>query len=115
MPKPESDPMKLCWCHKTRAMRIIWMLEELGKPYERITIDIRDPIDRANPDFRAASPMSKVPAFADGKTKLWNSGAICLYLTDKYPAANLGVGIGEPRRGEYLQWIVFNNGSSNPP
>ena len=110
----EIADMKLYWCPKTRAMRIAWMLEELGEPYERIAIDIRDPKDRANPDFRAASPMGKVPAFADAETKLWDSGAICLYLTDKYPAAKLGVAIGEPQRGHYLQWLMFSNAVIEP-
>ncbi len=106
--------MKLYWCPKTRAMRIVWMLEELGEPYERVAINIRDPEDRANPDFRAASPMGKVPALADGETKLWDSGAICLYLTDQYPTANLGVAIGDPQRGRYLQWLMFNNAVIEP-
>ena len=55
----------LFWCPKTRASRILWLLEELGQPFEVRTIDIRDPEARADPEFRAASPMGKVPAIMD--------------------------------------------------
>jgi glutathione S-transferase len=50
--------MKLYWCPRTRAFRAAWMLEELRRPYERAVIDVRDQAARADPDFRAASPMA---------------------------------------------------------
>ncbi len=106
--------MKFYWCPHTRAVRIAWLLEELGRPYERITIDIRDEEARANPDFRAVSPMGKVPALVDGSVKLWDSGAICIYLADAYPEAGLGVAIGDPQRGAFLQWAMFTNAVIEP-
>lgn len=106
--------MKLYWCEQTRAFRIVWMLEELGEPYERIRVGIRDGENKDDPDFRAASPMGKVPAIIDGPTKLWDSGAICLYLADKYPEAGLGISMDDPRRGEFLQWLMFTNAVIEP-
>ena len=101
--------MKLYWCPKTRAIRALWMLEELGVPFERVFIDIRDAKAKADPAFRAASPMGKVPALEDGATRLCDSGAICAYLADQYPKAGLAPAIGDPQRGAYLQWLMFTN------
>jgi glutathione S-transferase len=106
--------MKLYWCPKTRAVRAVWMLEELGVPYERVFIDIRDAGATANAAFRAVSPMGKVPALEDGATRLWDSGAICAYLADEYPNAGLAPPIGSPDRGAYLQWLLYTNSVIEP-
>lgn len=106
--------MKLYWYPKTRAVRALWMLEELGVPYERVKVDIRDPAAKSDPAFRAASPMGKVPALEDGTTRLWDSGAICLYLADRYPAAELAPAIDSPDRGRYLQWVLYTNAVIEP-
>ena len=106
--------MKLYWCPRTRAFRAAWMLEELGRPYERVAIDIRNDAARADPDFRVASPMGKVPALVDGAVKLWDSGAICLDLADAYPEAGLSVAIGDPARGAFLQWTLYTNAVIEP-
>jgi len=106
--------IRLYWCANTRARRALWMLEELGQPFERVVIDIRDPAAKANAAFRAASPMGKVPAIEDGATRLWDSGAICAYLADQYPAAGLAPAIGHPDRGRYLQWLMYTNAVVEP-
>jgi glutathione S-transferase len=106
--------MQLYWCPKTRALRALWMLEELGQPYERVLIDIRSPEARADPAFRTASPMGKVPALVDGATRLWDSGAICAYLADQYPAAGLAPLVGHPDRGAWLQWLMYTNAVIEP-
>lgn len=106
--------MKLYWCEQSRAFRIVWMLEELGRPYERIRVDIRGGDMKDDPEFRSASPMGKVPALIDGTTKLWDSGAICLYLCDQYPEAGLGVSIDDPQRGAFLQWLMYTNAVIEP-
>ena len=48
--------------------------------------------------YRRINPMGKVPALADGATLVWESGAICTYLADKYPAAGLAPDINDARR-----------------
>ena len=106
--------MKLYWCERTRAVRAAWMLEELGVPYELVRIDIRDEQSRADPAFRAASPMGKVPALEDGAVRIWDSGAICAYLADQYPAAKLAPPIGSPDRGTYLMWLMYTNAVIEP-
>jgi glutathione S-transferase len=106
--------MRLYWCAQTRAFRIAWLLEETGVPYERIKINIRDPASSTDPRFRAVSPMGKVPALEDGAVGLWDSGAICAYVADQYPQSRLAPPIGNPDRGAYLQWLMFNNSVIEP-
>jgi len=104
----------LYWSPQTRASRILWLLEEAGVAHERVTIDIRDAAAKADPAFRAASPMGKVPAIVDGDTRLWDSGAIALHVADSYPESGLGVPVGDPRRGAFVQWTVFTNSVIEP-
>lgn len=106
--------MKLYWCPKTRAIRALWMLEETGVAFERVLVDIRDPVAKADAAFRSVSPMGKVPALEDESTRLWDSGAICLYLADRYPAAGLAPAIGAADRGAYLQWVLYTNAVIEP-
>jgi glutathione S-transferase len=106
--------MKLYWCPNTRAFRIAWLMEEAGVAYERVTIDIRNPESKNDSGFRAASPMGKVPALEDGSSRLSDSGAICIYIADQYPQANLSPPIGHPDRGSFLQWVLFTNSIAEP-
>ncbi|HEY8509250.1 MAG TPA: glutathione S-transferase family protein [Steroidobacteraceae bacterium] len=107
-------PIKLYWCPQTRAVRALWLLEEAGVPYERVYINIRDEKAKADPAFRAASPVGKVPAIEDGPVRISDSGAICAYIADKYPQAGLAPPIDDPQRGAYLQWLMFNNSCLEP-
>jgi glutathione S-transferase len=106
--------MKLYWSHQSRSIRILWLLEESGLEYEPIHLDIRDAKAKADPAFRAVSPMGKVPGFEDGAVRLWDSGAIALYVGDQYPDTKLGIPIGHPERGAYLQWVMFTNAVMEP-
>lgn len=106
--------MKLFWHPKTRASRVMWMLEETGVPYEVVPIDLRDPSKPRDPEFALASPMGKVPALADGETRLADSAAICLYLADRYPKAGLAPAVDDPKRGPYLWWMVYGPGAVEP-
>jgi len=106
--------IRLFWCPQTRALRALWLLEEAGVPYERIHIDIRDPKAKADPAFRAVSPQGKVPALEDGPARISDSGAICIYIADAYPQAQLAPSIGDPQRGAYLQWVMFTNSCIEP-
>lgn len=84
--------MKVYWAPQTRSTRALWMLEEIGIPYERELIDVQNP-ERSNPaEFLAASPMGKVPALVDGNVMMSESAAICLYLADRYSLGELAPG-----------------------
>lgn len=99
--------MKLFWAPNSRAMRALWMMEEIGEPYERVLIDIRSGVqDKA--DYRAINPLGKVPAVDDDGVFVSESGAVIAYLGDRYPQANLAPKIGEKDRGPYLKWLFFS-------
>lgn len=108
----------LFWCPRTRASRILWLLEELGEPFALKVIDIRKPEAREDPDFRAASPMGKVPAIMDvtaaGVVRVADSSAIGLYLADRYPRAGLAPAIDDPGRAPYLYWMTYTPGVMEP-
>ena len=98
---------------RTRSTRFIFLLEELGAPYELklVTTRTRDggAIDPANPH-----PHGKVPAISDDGEVVFESPAIALYLTDKYPRNKLGPLAGEAARGAYLSWLSYYTGVLEP-
>ena len=98
----------------SRSSRIIWLLEELGADYAiKITNiprqDGTGAADPANPH-----PDKKVPALVDDGVLITESIAIVQYLTDKFPAADLGPRIGDPKRGRYLSWLAYYAGVIEP-
>jgi glutathione S-transferase len=105
--------IKLFWAARTRAFRAVWMLEEAGCAYERVPIDIASG-GKGNAEFLEVNPMAKVPALRDGEVMLAESGAICAYIADRYPAAGLAPAIGDPRRGRYLHWLFFAGNCIEP-
>lgn len=101
--------MKLYWCPQTRSFRALWLMEEAGRPYERVLVDIRKG-GQNTPEFRAVNPMGKVPALADGEAKLAESAALCAYVAERCPEAGLAPSVGDPKRGRYLHWLFFAAG-----
>jgi glutathione S-transferase len=98
--------MKLYWAPKTRSLRVLWLLEEIGAPYERVTLDMRAGAHRTA-DFHAINPMEKVPALQDGDACVAESGAIFAYLVEKFPDAALAPPLGDPLRARFWQWLFF--------
>ena len=93
----------------SRAIRALWMAEELGLAYEHVPIHYRDdpdgPLGKNNADFRRANPLGRVPAIDDDGFTLWESMAINLYLARKHgkglwPATVEGEGLA-------YQWSFF--------
>lgn len=99
--------MKLYWAPKTRASRILWLLEEVGEPYEVETVDIRAEPRKDDPAFLEASPMGKVPAIVDGDIAVAESAAITLYVADRYAPGRLAPALDDPLRGRYLYWTMY--------
>ena len=100
--------MKLFWAPRSRSMRALWMMEEIGQPYERALIDIRSGV-QDQPDYRKVNPLGKVPAIEDDGVFVSESGAVIAYLADRYPEAGLAPAIGDPARGPYLKWLFFSS------
>ncbi len=92
---------------QSRSSRFIWLLEELGQPYEIEYVTIRRGDGSGGADPKNPHPQGKVPALVhDGKV-VAESGAILLYLTDAFPGAGLGPVAGEDGRADYLGWLFF--------
>ncbi len=106
--------IRFYWTPQTRAARIMWLLEELGEPFEISQIDLGSEDSRADPGFVAASPMGKVPAISDGDVAMADSAAIGIYLADRYPASGLAPPTDDSRRGSYLFWMVYTPGVIEP-
>src|SRR5665647_1479717 len=90
----------------SRSSVVLWMLEELGQPYDIKLLKLSEG-DNLKPDYLAINPMGKVPALKHGDTVITELAAICTYLADEFPAATLNVPIGTPGRGVYLKWLFF--------
>jgi glutathione S-transferase len=90
----------------TRSIRIIWLCEELGLPYEIEKIDF-SPAYRHSPAYRALNPVGKVPAIADGDFTMFESGAIVEYLLERYGKGRLRPAPGSQDGARYLQWSWF--------
>lgn len=99
---------------RTRSDRFVFLLEELEAPYEihQVTTRLADgggAIDPANPH-----PHGKVPAISDDGVAVFESAAIALYLTDRFPKNRLGPQVGDPLRGPYLSWLAYYTGILEP-
>jgi glutathione S-transferase len=100
----------------SRSQRILWLLEELGLPYE-IKRYQRDPKTMlAPPELLQVHPLGKSPVITDGALTVAESGAIVEYLLEAYGAASglrPAPGTDEGRR--YTYWLHFAEGSAMPP
>ena len=88
----------------SRATIVQWYLEELQVPYEFVQLDLKAG-EHQQPEFLAINPMGKVPAIEDEGCKLWESGAILLYLTQKYGKMPSAL----EQQAEIYQWVLFAN------
>ncbi|MEQ1931554.1 MAG: glutathione S-transferase family protein [Parvularculaceae bacterium] len=105
--------LKVYHAAPTRSVRIVWALEELGLPYETPPFKF----DRAylkTPEWRAMSPLGKVPVVFDGKERLIESVAIIHYLSEKYADGRLSRRPRDADYGQFLQWLHFGEAGMGP-
>ena len=95
-------------------MRPQWLLEELGLDYTYIEIDIFKS-EGMTKKYRKIHPYGQVPALEiDGKV-IFESGAICHWLTDQFPQQGLAPALDDPLRAEYEQWMFYAPATLEPP
>ena len=99
--------LKLYHSSQSRSSRFIWLLEELGQPYEIEYVTIQRGDGTGAPDPGNPNPRGKVPTLEHDGQMVVESGAIALYLTDAFPEAGLAPKVGDPGRGDYLGWLFF--------
>jgi len=91
----------------SRAASSVWMLEEVGAPYELRWVDLMAGGQRS-PEFMKLNPMGKLPVLVDGTAVLSESAAIALYLGDRYAPGRLAPALDDPARASYLRWAFFS-------
>lgn len=101
--------------NNSRSQRILWLLEELGVPYEVKRYD-RDKVTlRAPAALRKVHPLGKSPVITDGSVTVAESGAIIEYLVETHGAGKLIPPAGTESRRRYTYWLHFAEGSAMPP
>lgn len=98
----------------SRSVSALWLLEELGVPYETKIVNIRRGDGSGARDPANPHPHGKVPCLEHDGQRVFEIAAITLYLTDRFPEAKLGPRVGDPRRGEYLSWLAYRPGVLEP-
>jgi glutathione S-transferase len=101
--------------NNSRSQRVLWLLEELGVPYEvkRYERDAKTML--APPALLAIHPLGKSPVIVDGAVTVAESGAVVEYLMDRYGAGRLIPAVGTPERLRYTYWLHYAEGSAMPP
>jgi glutathione S-transferase len=90
----------------SRAANVVWMLEEVGLPYELRFVDILAGAQKS-PEILALNPMGKLPTLVDGDVVVTESAAVGLYLADRYAYGRLAPRVDDPARATYLRWSLF--------
>ncbi len=98
----------------SRSQRVLWLLEELGLPYEVQKYQRNASTLLAPPELRQVHPLGKSPVITDGALTLAESGAILEYLVER-EASSLAPAPGTPDRARYLYWMHYAEGSLMPP
>jgi len=96
--------MRLYHIPHTRSTRVLWLLEEIGEPYE-LTVMKRE--DRQTDEHRRRHPLGQVPVLEDDEGFLFESAALCLHIADLNPDAQLSWPPGTHERGLVYQWTLF--------
>jgi glutathione S-transferase len=105
--------MKLYFAPNSRAVRIAWLLEELGITYEIEKYSVGDKALRT-PEFYKLHPMGRVPVLEDQEVTIYESGAILEYLLAKYDNGIFCPDKNDPTFPYYLQWLHYAEGSIMP-
>ena len=106
--------LKLHFAPNSRAGRIVWLLEELGLPYELNRMDFH-PKDLKSPEHRSRHPLGRVPVLDDGDVSLYESGAIVEYILARHGNGAMRPTVDDPLFPTYLQWFHYCEGMVMPP
>jgi glutathione S-transferase len=103
-----ADDLVLYTNPMSRGRVARWMLEEVGEPYRVEVLDYATTMKA--PAYLAINPMGKVPALRHGDVIVTETAAICAYLADAFPQAQLAPPPGDRMRGPYYRWLFFTAG-----
>jgi glutathione S-transferase len=99
----------------SRSQRVLWLLEELGAPYEvkRYQRDAKTML--APPALKAIHPLGKSPVLDDGEARLAETGAIIEYLLETHPESGLRPAPGTEAARRFTYWLHYAEGSAMTP
>jgi len=100
-------------CHGARSFRPLWMLEEMGLPYELKMLPF--PPRVLAKDYLGINPLGTIPFMIDGETRMTESSGICHYLGTRYGPTPLVAGLDEPAYGAFLNWMYFSDATLTFP
>ncbi len=101
--------------NNSRSQRVLWLLEELGLPYEIAHYQRDAKTHLAPPELLAVHPLGKSPVITDGDTTVAETGAIVEYLLERHGDGRLLPKTGTPEALRYRYWLHFAEGSAMPP
>ena len=101
--------------NNSRSQRVLWLLEELGLPYEIKPYQRDATTMLAPPELLAVHPLGKSPVIGDGPTTVAETGAIVEYLLERYGEGRMCPKPGTRDALRYRYWLHFAEGSAMPP
>ena len=101
--------------NNSRSQRILWLLEEMGAPYEIAKYQRMSPLPMAPPELKQVHPLGKSPVITDGAKTIAESGAIVEYLIDRYGNGRLKPAHGTDDYWKYIEWMHYAEGSAMLP
>ena len=99
----------------SRSQRILWLLEELGLPYELVKYQRMEGIPLAPPELKQVHPLGKSPVIDDGDRRIAESGSIIEYIIETYGNGRLRPKAGTDDYWRYVEWMHFAEGSAMLP
>ena len=100
-------------CDGARSFRPLWMLEEMGLPYELKMLPFPPRVFAK--EYLALNPLGTIPLMIDGETRMTESSGICHYLGIKYGPTPLMVDAADPDYGAFLNWMYFSDATLTFP
>jgi glutathione S-transferase len=107
--------LKIHHLNNSRSQRILWLLEELGVPYEIVKYQRGTPVPFAPPELKAVHPLGKSPVLEDGKRVIAESGAEVEYIIDTYGKGKMKPKAGSDEYWRYIEWMHYAEGSAMLP
>ncbi|MDZ4689916.1 glutathione S-transferase family protein [Terricaulis sp.] len=95
--------LKIYHSQGARSLRVLWLCEEMGVPYETAEASFFKPSD----EFKTVNPLRTVPAMQDGDVSMIESVAMMIYIMSKYGPTDLEVKSNEAGYADYLQYLLF--------
>lgn len=95
--------LKIFHAQGARSLRVIWLCEEMGVPYETAEASFFKPSE----EFKAVNPLRTIPALVDGDVRMIESVAMMIYIMAKHGPTDLEVKAQEPGYADYLQYLLF--------